>query len=36
VFATEIRPADTQPYIAACARYEIIPRAFDAAELFVR
>jgi len=36
VFATEVRPADMQPYIAACARYEIIPRAFDAAELFMR
>jgi hypothetical protein len=36
VFATEADPRVMQPYIAACAKYDIIPRAFDAAELFRR
>jgi NitT/TauT family transport system substrate-binding protein len=35
-FAVDADPRDVQPYIAACARYEIIPKAFDAAELYMR
>jgi NitT/TauT family transport system substrate-binding protein len=36
VFATELDPRVVQPYIAACAKYQVIPKAFDAAELFAR
>lgn len=35
-FAVDADPRDVQPYVAACARYEIIPKSFDAAELYMR
>ena len=34
IFATSSDPRDMQPYITACAKYGIIPKPFDAAELF--
>jgi ABC-type nitrate/sulfonate/bicarbonate transport system substrate-binding protein len=36
IFATDIDPRVMQPYIAACAKYGIIPQSFDAAELYLR
>ena len=36
IFATESDPREMQPYITACAKYDIIPKSFDAAELYVR
>jgi NitT/TauT family transport system substrate-binding protein len=36
VFATEADPSVMQPYIAACAKYGIIPQSFNAAELYAR
>jgi NitT/TauT family transport system substrate-binding protein len=36
VFATSADPRDMQPYITACAKYGIIPKSFDAAELYFR
>jgi NitT/TauT family transport system substrate-binding protein len=36
VFATEMDPSVMQPYIAACAKYGIIPQSFNAAELYAR
>ena len=35
VFATDADPRDMQPYVTACAKYEIIPKAFDAADLYM-
>lgn len=35
-YAVDADPKDVQPYITACAKYEIIPKAFDAAELYMR
>jgi NitT/TauT family transport system substrate-binding protein len=34
-YAVDANPRDVQPYITACARYEIIPKTFDAAELYM-
>jgi NitT/TauT family transport system substrate-binding protein len=36
IFAVDADPRDVQPYVTACARYEIIPKTFDAAELYMR
>ena len=36
IFATESDPREMQPYITACAKYDIIPKSFDAAELYAR
>jgi NitT/TauT family transport system substrate-binding protein len=36
VFATEADPRDMQPYIAANAKYGIIPQVFNAADLYLR
>ncbi len=36
VFATDADPRVLQPYIAASARYGVIPQAFDAAQLYMR
>ena len=36
VFSTEATPKDMQPYVAACAKYGVIPQSFDAAELYFR
>lgn len=36
IFATESDPREMQPYVTACAKYEIIPKSFDAAELYAR
>jgi NitT/TauT family transport system substrate-binding protein len=35
-YAVDADPRDVQPYVTACARYEIIPKTFDAAELYMR
>jgi NitT/TauT family transport system substrate-binding protein len=34
-YAVDANPKDVQPYVTACARYEIIPKPFDAAELYM-
>jgi NitT/TauT family transport system substrate-binding protein len=36
IFATEADPREMQPYVTACAKYDIIPKSFDAAELYAR
>jgi NitT/TauT family transport system substrate-binding protein len=36
VFATDADPRDVQPYIAAAAKYGVIPKAFDAGEIYLR
>jgi NitT/TauT family transport system substrate-binding protein len=36
IFATEMDPRTMQSYVAAAAKYQVIPRPFDAAELFAR
>jgi hypothetical protein len=34
-YAVDATPRDLQPWIAAAVKYGNIPRAFDAADLFV-
>ena len=36
VFATSVDPSVMQPYIGACAKYDIIPRAFKADDVFMK
>ena len=36
IFATESDSREMQPYITACAKYGIISKSFDAAELYAR
>jgi ABC-type nitrate/sulfonate/bicarbonate transport system substrate-binding protein len=36
IFATDMDPRVMQPYVAACAKYGIIPQPFDAAEMYLR
>lgn len=35
IFATDANPRSMQPYVAAAAKYGIIPQAFNAAELYM-